>query len=161
MHIQSLYKRTLKAGFTLAELMAVVIIIAILAGIGFGSYQKAVERSKMQEGLQMGHAVMQAVNRYYYDYPDASDRTSPLFSNIDIELSNGSASGRMFTGKNFTVTINKGSVTVARGDGPYFTIYSDAFGSNKNKGDVCGGDADLCKSMGYTSCSGSLCSKPL
>ena len=52
-----------KYGFTLTELMVVVIIIAILAGLGLGSYKKAVERSHFTEGLQAVNAVAEAVTR--------------------------------------------------------------------------------------------------
>ena len=77
-----------KYGFTLTELMVVVIIIAILAGLGLGSYKKAVERSHFTEGLQAVNAVAEAVTRYYYDNPDASDRRQPAMDRLDIALSN-------------------------------------------------------------------------
>ena len=36
----------MKKGFTLAELMAVVVILAIIASIGLGGYKRTVERAK-------------------------------------------------------------------------------------------------------------------
>ena len=79
-----------KHGFTLTELMAVVIIIGILAGIGFGSYQKAIERSRFSEGLAAGAAVQEAVNRYYYENTDlaSSARKYPKIAYLDISLAN-------------------------------------------------------------------------
>ena len=39
----------MKKGFTLAELMAVVVILAIIASIGLGGYKRTVERAKFAE----------------------------------------------------------------------------------------------------------------
>ena len=79
-----------KHGFTLTELMAVVIIIGILAGIGLGSYQKAIERSRFSEGLAAGASVVEAVNRYYYENTDLSEtaRKYPKMAYLDIGLAN-------------------------------------------------------------------------
>lgn len=77
-------------GFTLAELMAVVIILAVLSGMAIGAYKQAAERSHFSEGLQMGTALTEAINRYYYDHLNlsASDRTSPTVSKLDMTFTN-------------------------------------------------------------------------
>ena len=53
--------------FTLAELMAVVVIIAILAGIAIGSYRRSVDRAKFADGRSLAHQIAAARDSYYYD----------------------------------------------------------------------------------------------
>lgn len=153
-----------KYGFTLTELMVVVIIIAILAGLGLGSYKKAVERSHFTEGLQAANAVAEAVARYYYDNPDASDRRQPAMDRLDIALSNAEKrtcravatqdSKYCARTKYFEVRIYNGYVSADRVKGTALGDYSiisyPPFNASK---DVCRGNTqvgkDLCVSLGY------------
>ena len=154
-----------KYGFTLTELMAVVIIIAILAGLGLGSYKKAVERSHFTEGLQAVNAVAEAVTRYYYDNPDASDRCQPAMDRLDIALSNAEKrtcravatqdSKYCARTKYFEVRIYNGYVSADRVKGNNTGDYSIfSYPQFNAKQDVCRGNtsvgSDLCVSLGYT-----------
>ena len=56
-----------KFGFTLAELLAVVLIMAILTILAAGSYRKSVEQSRFSEGLAAASALAESLNRYYID----------------------------------------------------------------------------------------------
>lgn len=166
-----------KHGFTLTELMAVVIIIGILAGIGFGSYQKAIERSRFSEGLAAGAAVQEAVNRYYYENTDLSDRARkrPKMAYLDIGLANAkdcaTKSDYCIRTKYFEVSVDTlGWVYAYHMKGTtrqlYYIRRFPSFYSAR-KGEACipfGGNstegADFCKSMGYTAQSGSVYYKP-
>ena len=166
-----------KHGFTLTELMAVVIIIGILAGIGFGSYQKAIERSRFSEGLAAGAAVQEAVNRYYYENTDLSDgsRKYPKMAYLDIGLANAkdcaSKNDYCVRTKYFEVIVNNtGRVYAYHMKGNtrqlYYLLWLPSFDSSR-KGEACvpfGSNttegADFCKSMGYTVQSGSVYYKP-
>lgn len=157
-----------KKAFTLTELMAVVIIIAILAGIGFGTYKKAVERSRFNEGLVAGNAVLESVTRYYYDNPDltVTERKRPKAEYLDIGISNSGdcTSGSReycFKTKYFEIIIQNWGVQVNRMQGTtpkdyYLYLYPDFSGRQL---DACLSRSetgyDLCKLMGYNSCSGS------
>ena len=60
-----LLKRTHKqGGFTLLELLMVVIIIAILASLALPQYIRATEKARSAEALQLAGAIRAAENRY-------------------------------------------------------------------------------------------------
>ena len=50
-------KRKQKMGFTLTELMAVVVIIGIIAGLALGSYRSITEKAVFNEGLGIAQGV--------------------------------------------------------------------------------------------------------
>lgn len=157
-----------QTGFTLAELMAVVVIIGIMAGIGLGSYKKAMERSRFAEGLSLAHNIMEARERYYLENVDKSDadRKTSDYGKLDIELTGGSSSGASFTGKNFVVTmVGDGVEAIRRGGNYTIKVFQDsrAFGATARSSDRCVGTntdgKDYCISMGFGNCSGNSCAK--
>ena len=162
--------RRLKDGFTLTELMAVVIIVGILAAVASGSFKKATERSHFSEGLVAANTVLGAVERYYAETcNEGACVTQPEISRLDVSLANQRActasSNYCAKTKYFEITIGDGYVEAVRmkdskqGD---YTIraYPETFGSNQRTGDVCvantmPGGKDLCISMGYANCNAS------
>ncbi len=75
-------------GFTLVELLVVIAIIAILASIGFGVGQMAIQKAKKLKALTTCTAFEGAVNNFYAEYG-----IMPNASTTDITLSTKDAEG--------------------------------------------------------------------
>jgi len=155
-----------RAGFTLTELMAVVIIIALLAGLATGSYKKAVERSRFADGLSAASTIMSAVERYYADHMNATDARRPKKDRLDISFANvktcSAEADYCYKTKYFETTIYNGYTQAVRrkgsSTGDYaLRVYSSLFGNNTRHEPDCRAHNkmgfDLCVSMGYSSCS--------
>ena len=89
-------------GFTLVELLVVVLIIGILSAVALPQYTTAVERSRSAEALTLMGAIADSVQRYRFQHDawPASDGWSVL--DIDVPVISGTTNRG---GKNFTVTM--------------------------------------------------------
>lgn len=160
-----------RRGFTLTELMAVVIIVAILAAVAAGSYKQAVERSHFSEGLIAANTVLQGVERYYADLCNegscpVSGSFRPAIKNLDISLANQktcpSSLSYCAKTKYFEITVQYGGYVDAKrmkgsNAGDYtIRVYPDSFGSNQRTDAKCiyrtDAGKDLCVSVGYATC---------
>lgn len=66
--------------FTLIELLVVVLIIGILAAVALPQYQKAVEKSRLAEGITLLRSVVDAEKIFYM----ANNTYTTDFNDLDI-----------------------------------------------------------------------------
>lgn len=181
--------RYFSTGFTLAELLAVVIIVAILSAFSLGYYKRSVEQSRFAEGLTASSALVEALNRAYFNdrldgVADATAKKKRKIATLDISIGNpGTCSSNAkycISTPRFEIHVLESSgvayVRAYRGEKSnnnytYFIDLKPSFWSTDSYKDriSCGWYSSgakaadrkaFCQSMGYTSCSGSTCTKP-
>lgn len=92
-----------KSGFTLIEMLIVVLIVAILAAIALPQYNTSVERAKMAEAVTLTKQIAEANRRYYL----ATGAYANSISELDIDIPGQTNGGRIQT-KNFIYTASAG-----------------------------------------------------
>ncbi|MBO4706967.1 MAG: prepilin-type N-terminal cleavage/methylation domain-containing protein [Elusimicrobiaceae bacterium] len=75
-------------GFTLLELLVVVLIIGILASIALPQYNKAVEKAKLSEALINIKTIEASVDRYLLTNSIPVNETN-ISDKLDVDLSGG------------------------------------------------------------------------
>ena len=76
-------------GFTLIEMLVVVLIIGILAAIALPQYNKVVEKSRLAEALVNFKAIKGSMDRYLLTNGISEDSCASFDENFDVELSGG------------------------------------------------------------------------
>jgi len=117
-----------KKGFTLMELLVVVILVAILAGIAMPQYFNAVERQRSVEAV----GILTSIEKSQMRYAAINEQYASDFSDLDVDLksstSGDNVTGAQFTTDYFTYTLTNANVTALRSSGNYSIIltYSPA-----------------------------------
>ncbi len=148
----------MKTGFTLIELLVVVLIIGILAAIALPQYQKAVERSRMAEAVQVLGDAATAQSLYYMQNGRFATTLDLLNTNGDIQINNPGTSWSEITfgASKFLSQHGAGQpMTLSRVGGMYdgnslqLTIYADGFMTKYYTWMVGDGFNVLAESHGY------------
>ena len=78
-----------KLGFTLIEMLVVVLIIGILASIALPQYQKSVEKAKLSEALMNFQTIKGAIDRFLLTDKLDGNTVFNLRDILDVDLSGG------------------------------------------------------------------------
>lgn len=90
-----------RGGFTLLELLVVVMILGILTAVAVPQYGRSVRRAEMVEGLTHGKSIFDSALRY-----KAVNGEAPTnFNQLDVGFMGTNINGEAFNDGNFTYTL--------------------------------------------------------
>lgn len=148
-----------KKGFTLLELLVVVLLIGILGAIALPQYFNVLERQRAMEAIGIMSAVEKAQVRYYA----INDQYTADFSNLDfdlrsnIDISGDNVTGDTFQTDYFTYRLRDDKIQAKRRLGNFMLITT--FGSGEDKiSDTCcspsgdNKDKDICEIINIKEC---------
>lgn len=117
--------RKKSAGFTLLELMIVVVVIAILAALAYFNFSRYAFRSRRVDGQSLLQKIAAAEERYYTN-----------FNNYTTSITGAAPTGLGFTSANSEKGYYSAGVVVGAANQTY-TLTATPQGSQST--DVCGG----------------------
>lgn len=114
----------MKRGFTLIELLVAVLIIGILAAVAVPQYQKAVDKARLSEMMQMHAALERAADAYIlqHGFPNLGS-SSRILDDLDISFPGFSGSSSKCNEKNVCVYAS----FYSEGITPYYQVGVDSW----------------------------------
>jgi len=95
----------MKKGFTLVELMIVMVIVGILVVIALPKYNESLERSRALEGINVLKEVSDAINAQYV--LDGNTYKKPSLANIDHSRSKYFSSPAYVSGSSRNIIVER------------------------------------------------------
>lgn len=110
----------MKKGFTLLEMLVVVMIIGILTSVAVPQYSRSVRRAEMVEGLAHGKTIYDAALRY----KAVNGEVPTDFNQLDVGFAGTTIEGASFVDGNFTYTLGD-TYTGVKGNLGGYDLYMD------------------------------------
>ncbi len=126
-------------GFTLMELLVVVIILGVLVSVALPRYNLAVERTRSAEGVQTLTALLSGQKSYFLD----NNFYTTQLSDLDVEI----PSSNIFNTPTLGVPPDDPLAAVVRSSGAY--QYQLSIDQNGVITCVTVAGDDICGSLGY------------
>lgn len=152
-------KNANKKGFTLIEMLVVVLIIGILAAVALPQYFKAVEKSRSTEALSVMGSISAAMERARLVSPSNAYPTTLADLDIEIAGENGTTvDGQEWSSRNFNFKVDgtdtaTGRITATRkGTTSKYVLtryyYTGKVNCKDDEGATGASVTGICKSLG-------------
>lgn len=105
---QKIFTPSRRRGFTLLELLVVVMILGILTAVAVPQYGRSVRRAEMVEGMSHGKSIFDSALRYKAANGDAPTN----FNQLDVGFMGTNITGNEFNDGNFSYILGTDRVTV-------------------------------------------------
>lgn len=98
-----------KKGFTLVEMLTVVLIVAVLMGVALPNYTRSIERSRATEAMTSIKTLNDAIYAYFAQRDTCPDK----YTKLTVKIPGNQSSDTVLTTKNFKYTLNGAPSVVA------------------------------------------------
>lgn len=109
----------MKKGFTLIEMLVVVLIVGILAAIALPQYEAAIEKSRVSEALVVMKALSDAEQRYFQANPNETQvKYARQIADVDLKggcwaYGKSTVGGDSYRTRNFTYDLGSDGGEIA------------------------------------------------
>ncbi len=135
----TLKKSFFKKGFTLTELLVVVLLLGVLAAVALPAYTKSVRKSRASDALNN----LNIVSMKQQDYMLNNEKYAETFTELNVPVSGLAANASAATSGNFTYTLKESCVYANSNTADNYQFVKNV--DTQDVGCINGGDKDLCK----------------
>lgn len=157
------FKKAVSAGFSLVEMLMVVLIIGVLTAVALPNYARSIEKSRATEAMNL----IKALNDAVYAYAAEHNTCPESFSKLLVEVpGTPNTAGTEVSGKYFTYKLNAatravvpgttcGGIVAERLDQDVYRIWNPYSNTGERRTLACNGTSaqaqSTCKALGiYT-----------